>query len=228
MAKKRITRKQLLKEPDEFITLTGKTIRFVKRYQTKILGVTCGGIGIILFVVGMNYYLKLSETKAFTLFDQGITQYELLLKKNGPIKAYNDVKKDFDTIIDKYPGRNGGKFAKVAYANICYNAGNYDKAVELYDKALEDFSDNSFMISTILSSLGHSYEKTGDHKAAAGYFERVAAEDESRMKDEALFNLGGIYSNSGDKTKSGVYFKKIITDHVDSMYIDIVNEKISG
>jgi len=228
MAKKRISRKRLLKEPDEFITLTGKIIRFAKRYQTPILGAACGIMVIFLLMTGLNYYFKYLETRAFALLDRGMAQYELSIKSNGPQKAYNDVKEDFEAIIDEYPGRKGGKTAKVVYANICYNAGAYKKAGELYSNALEDFNDNFFIKNMILSSLGHVYEKTGDYKSSAGYFERIVAGPGSSMKDEALFNLGGIYFQSGDKTKSSGYFKRIKTDHVDSMYLDIVNEKISG
>ncbi len=226
MAKKRITRKQLLKEPDEFITLTGKIIRFIKKYQTPILGVTCGIFVAILLMIGLKAYFKLSETKAFALLDRSMAEYELSLKSNGPQKAYHDVQKNFETIIDEYSGRNGGKIAKVVYANICYNAGDFTKAVKLYVKALADFDNDSFIKNSILSSLGHAYEKAGDYKSAAGYFEKVAAVEAASMKDEALFNLGGIYLQIGDKVQSTGSFKKIMTDHVDSMYIDIVNEKI--
>ncbi len=91
MAKKRTTRKQLLKEPDEFITMTGKIIRFAQKYRTQILGVIGGIVVIILFIAGLNSYLNYSETRAFALLDKGISQYEISLKSNGPQKAYQDV-----------------------------------------------------------------------------------------------------------------------------------------
>lgn len=226
MAKKRITRKKLLKEPDEFINFTGKAIRFVQQYQNQIIGLVCGLFVILLFMTGLNYYFKSADKKAFALLDKGIDQYLLVSKNQDAKKAYEDVKENFDEIIDKYSARNGGKIAKVVYADICYEAGNYEKAASLYKQAIEDFSDQLIIKGMILSSLGHTYEQAGDHTMAAGYFKKVIDEDISGIKDEALFNLGGIYFNTGEKTKGVEYFKKIITDHMDSIYSDLVREKI--
>ena len=49
MAKKRVTRKQLLKEPDEFLTLSGRAALFVREHsrQFKYLG---GAIATALLI----------------------------------------------------------------------------------------------------------------------------------------------------------------------------------
>jgi hypothetical protein len=48
------------------------------------------------------------------------------------------------------------------------------------------------------------------------------------LQDEALFNLGVLYEKLGEQDKSEKAFNRIISDHPDSMYIDIVEERSAG
>jgi len=229
MAKrKRITRKQLLKEPDEFMTFTGKMIRFVKKYKVQIFFVFGILFAFVIIISGINYFSNRAENTAFTLLEQSKTKYENIANKNGIDKAYDAVKNDFELILKKYSRRDGGKLAGIIYANICYGAGDFDKAIELYGKALEDFYDSQPLKNLILSNLGYSHEKRKDYKDAAKYFERIVSGSESIMKDEALFSLGRLYAEMGDFDKSISYYKKIISEFNDSIYYELVKEKVGG
>ena len=48
------------------------------------------------------------------------------------------------------------------------------------------------------------------------------------MTDVALFNLARLYNEEGNKEKGTEAYKKILSDHADSIYIEIVKEKLSG
>lgn len=229
MAKrKRVTRKQLLKEPDEFITFSGKLIRFVDKYKIQVL---CA-FGIlfvsIIIISGIRYFSKQSEKKAFALLEQGIAKYEKSVTDNGPEKAYADIKEDFDLIQKKYSRKDGGKLAGIIYANICYDAGDFNQAIILYDKALEDFMANQSLKNLILSGLGYSHEKKKNYQDAIKYFEMIVLGSESMMKDEALFSLGRLYAEIGNLDKSISSYKRIISDFSDSIYTDLVKEKVGG
>ena len=64
MAKTRLTRKQLLKEPDEFITLTGRTIQWSRQNAKALL--LCGVALLVAMaaVSGYLYYNQNRETAA--------------------------------------------------------------------------------------------------------------------------------------------------------------------
>ena len=166
------------------------------------------------------------KTRPFSCWRQGLNKYQNMLKTSSPEKAYLDVAGDFKLIMQQYPRKAGGKLARYLYANICYNAGNYDKAIELYNQALSDFGDNLFLKNLVLSSLGYAYEAKADYKTAATYFEMIASEPDYRMKDEALFNLAKIYAAMGNDDGCLNAFKKIVSDHRDSIYAEIAKERI--
>jgi tetratricopeptide (TPR) repeat protein len=230
MAKKRISRarKRDLANPDEFITFWTKLSNFAAENKVKV---SCAmGFVMVLIVVaaGFLYFLKKSENTALALLQQNITKYQTLLKDTGPEKAYLSVGKDFQSIIKKYPGRAGGQHARLIYANISYTAKDYDKAIELYKKSLEDFNDEPFIKNLIINSLGYSYTVKKDYKTAANYFEMISSVSDYVLKDEALFNLGEIYDAMGDNVKSMDAFKEILSDHAGSIYTEIAKEKLAG
>ena len=229
MAAKNISRarKRDLENPDEFITLWTRLFNFTAEHKVQV---SCAltFLAVLIIVAGVTVYsLKKSENKAFFLLQQGVVKYQTLLKASNPNKAYLDVGKDFEIIMEKYSGRKGGKLARFTYAEMCYAAGDYDKAIANFNKSLVDFNDEPFLKNLILSDLGYSYKAKNDYKTSAKYFEMIVTTPDNSIKDEALFNLGELYDAIGDKDKSIDAFKKILSDHSGSMYTEIVKEKIA-
>lgn len=230
MAKKRISRsrKRDLATPDEFITFWTKSIDFAEKNKVTVSCALGLVMVLIVAVTGFLYFLKKSEDTASALLQQNIAQYQMLLKNSGSEKAYLAVGKDFQTMIEKYSGRTGGKHARLIYANICYSAKDYDTAIELYKTSLENFNAEPFIKNLIINSLGYSYTVKKDYKTAAKYFEMIMSTPDYSIKDEALFNLGEIYAALGDNVKSIAAFKEILSDHAGSIYIEIAKEKVAG
>ena len=228
MANKRITRKQLLKKPDEFISLSSRLLQSAIKYKVQI-SFALGVIALLVIVVsGIRYFSNRAENRAFALLDQATTGYDSMVKNDGPEKACRDIEQDFDFIIKKYSRKDAAKFAGLIYANICYNAGDYEKATALYDKSLKDFNNHPSIKTFILSGIGYNYEEKNDYKAAANYFEMIVSQSGAIMKDEALFNLGRLYAAMGENEKSITAFKKIVFDYTDSIYIELARERVSG
>jgi tetratricopeptide (TPR) repeat protein len=178
MTAKKKTRKQLLKEPDEFITLTGKAITFVTGYQKQISYLLCTIMAIAL--------TQRAETKAFTRLGQTQSKYDTLKKTSSGAAAYSQVSEAFQSIINKYGGNAAGKLARVMYANISYDAQQYEKAIALYKQSLNDFKDDKLVYNMVLSNLGHAYQRIEDEQNAAAYFEKAASATDSPIREDAL------------------------------------------
>jgi tetratricopeptide (TPR) repeat protein len=230
MAKKRkkISRKQLLKEPDEFLSFSRRLFQFVVGHYVQIsvgLGIF---FAVILTIAGIQYFSERSETQASERLGQAMTKYETAMKDNDAEKAYAEVQADFQKIIDGYSGKDAGKLAGMVYAAVCYQAGETDKAIELYEKALQELNEYSSLKTQILNGLAYAYEAKKDYKTAVSYFEQIASGTGTVMKDEALFNLGRLYSQMGEAEKSLAAYKKIVSDYSDSVYIDLAKEKVAS
>ncbi len=228
MAKNKKTRKQLLKEPDKFMTFSSRLIEELKNHKVQAAW-TLGIFIIVLIVIsGFLYQSNRAEYNSFVMLEQCMAKYRMAVKTDGQVNAYHNVKDDFQKIIDKYPKKTGGKLTQVVFANICYNAADFDNAIEIYNKALGSFGDSPSLRNLILSSLGYSYEGKKDYKKAAANFEMIVSGSGLIMKDEAYFNLGRLYAEMDDKVKSIEAFKKILSDYPGSIYIDLVKERIAA
>jgi len=227
MAKKpkKISRKKLLKEPDEFITFSGKLIRFGRTYRLQLAFGFGALFAILIIFSGFRYYTIKGEQKAFALLNQAQTQYETFVKDMEPAEAYEKVKPEFELLLDKYARRQGGRLARIAFAHICYAGGAYQEAIALYQDALDDFKDNPLMSHGLLSGLGYSHEALNENAAAVKYFERIVDGPDQILKDEALFHLGTLYRKTGDHTKSRKAFDTIVSDYPDSLYAELSKEK---
>jgi tetratricopeptide (TPR) repeat protein len=228
MATKKKTRKQLLKEPDEFMTLTGKAITFVTGYQKQISYLLCTIMAIVLIFFGYRFFAQRAETKAFTRLGQTQSKYDTLKKTSSETAAYSQVSEAFQSIIKKYGGNAAGKLARVMYANISYDAQQYEKAIALYKQSLNDFKDDKLVYNMVLSNLGHAYQRVDDEQNAAAYFEKAASATDSPIREEALFNLGLMYEKLGESAKSQKMLQEILKNHPDSIYFDLAEEELSA
>jgi len=227
MAKKKITRKELLNEPDEFISFSSRLLDLIATHKLKILYFICALALIGIALSGYGYFSLKSEGRAFAMLEKAKMDYVVSLGKDGPEKALHEVKDDFMQIIEKYSGNHGGKMASLELANIYYNSGDMDLSIEQYGKALNAFNDNNAVKCWILSSLGYAYEAKNDFKSAINHFEMIISEPNNFLKDEALFNLGRLFAVMGDEKKSKAAYQKIISDFKESFYLEIAKERVS-
>ena len=229
MAKKRKkTRKELLKEPDEFMTISGKLIGYAVDHKNQLIYALGAIVVLALIVSGYRFFSIRAENNASALLDKSLSKYNGLKAEKQPDEVYGEVSADFQFILDKYRGKESTKLARLIYANICYNAGKYQQAIELYKTALADFVNYPMIHHQILGNLGYAYEQEEDYSTAVGYFEKISSAPEPVMREEALYHLGRLYNKLGENEKSQEAYNKILTDHQDYIYIDLVKERTSG
>jgi len=230
MAKKRKkTRKELLKEPDEFITLSGKLIGFAVEHKTILTYAVGIVLALAVIITGVRFFSIRAENKAAALLDNSLIEYQSLEnEKKAPEEVYGAVAPDFQSILDKYGSKESGKIARLTFANICYQAGKYDQAIELYEKSLEDFEKHPLIQYQVLASLGYAWQQLNDYAKAADYFEKLASAPEPIMRAEALYQLGMLYSKLGQTEKSKAAYAQILSEHPDFIYLDLVKEHMSG
>ena len=226
--KRKKTRKELLREPDEFMTISGKLIGFAVDHKNQ-LTYALGIIAVLALVFsGYRFFSIRAENNASTLLGKSLSKYNVIKADKQPDEVYGEVSADFQFILDKYNGKQSAKLARLIYANICYDAGKYTRAIELYKAALTDFAEHPMIYHQILGNLGYAYEQEKDYATAVGYFEKISSAAEPIMRDEALFHLGRLYDKLGENEKSQKAFTKILNDHQDFIYIDLVKERTSG
>lgn len=223
-----LARKKELEQQDRISTALGKTLEFIIRQKAKLLS----GLVVVFLAIaigtGVFYFRNRSETIAFNELNKCETKYTEQVKSNSPKEVYEAVHTDYRRILEDHAGTVAAKMSKIRLAGLCYDAGRFDDAVSLYQDALPDFTDDPFLKSMILNGLAYSYEAVDNKAEAIKYFEMVASDNASTMKDGALYNLGRIYSENGDTEKSMEFCKRLFEEHPDSMYNKFAEEQLAS
>ena len=227
MKKKTVTRKQLLKEPDQFITFSGKMIQFGRSHLKSILIGSGIVVALFLAVIVVGQIANRNELKASEKVEKAIAKYSAALMKTNPEEAYQLVKNDFEEIFHKYDTKVSAKTARIVYGDISFAAKDADTAIAMYKGALDDYLHSPALKNIILNGLGYAYLLKKENQEAIQAFDKIVSGEESTLKKGALFNLAWLYGDTGDKEKSSAMYKQLLDDFPDSMYNDLVKEKIN-
>lgn len=228
MAKGALTRKQLLKEPDQFITFSSRLIAF-GRSNLKTIVIGLGAVFVLLLIATTVRQVSLrNENRASEKVEKAVATYSAALKDTDPKTAYERVKSDFSDIFSEYGSKNAVKIARIVYGDISYKAGDADTAVSMYTRALDDFGQSPALKGIVLSGLAYAHVLKKDYAPAIRYFEMISNDKEKSMKTDALFNLAWLYEATGEKERSVAQYKQIVADYPDTIYAELIREKVGG
>ena len=229
-SKGKISRKELVHEPDEFMVLTGRVVTFLRTYQQQMIYAVLGIFLILGTAAIVRFVSNSNEEKASRMWAQVKAGYQAALQENsaeGVGKARAAVDADYLTLIDEYGGKQAGKLARLNYAQLCLTAGKAEAALPHFQASVKALGDDPAWRTVILSGLAHALAQTGDYGQAAERFEAIVSGGESKLKAEALFQLGWLYEKTGDSAKGSKAYKRLVADYPDSSYAELVRDRIA-
>jgi predicted negative regulator of RcsB-dependent stress response len=213
---KNISKKDLLKKPDEFITLSNRTLNWTKEnYKTVIGGVS--GIIIVLsayfgYTVYRNNQENVAHEKYFSSQEQGDKAQKL---------------KQLEGVIKGYPGTQGASMAMVSAGNDFYQNKDYAKAIASYQMALDKGNFPQEIVTLIRENLAYAFEEKGDYPSAIKTYTEIAQGKGAFQKEEALISLARVYQKLGKKDEAKKAYQDFIKAYPNSAYANLVRDKIS-
>jgi predicted negative regulator of RcsB-dependent stress response len=203
MAKKKVTRKQLLKEPDEFLTFSGRAARFIREHSRKFtyLGVAVA-VGLLIYL-GITTFMGYINKKGQTAYN---TAYYILAENADPEKDDQVLKESaelFQKVIDKYGMSKVSRLALPELAYLKMAERKYDEAIGLYLEFLSKVPDNSPYQSLARLALAACYEAKGELESAIESLSQVVDGPNDFFKEQAMLSLARVYrlDNQTDKAK---------------------------
>ena len=169
--------------------------------------------------------LEEAKRRLKTLTDSFEFARGYLLYKRG---KYKEALAQFESLLVKYPNSSWLKEANFWIAECLFNLGNYQDALEYYQKVIGSYSlssdpDAKEMLLSAYYGLAWSYLKLGKYDLAINAFKTIAevAEDELE-KISALVKVGETYLSKGDPAKAITVFNEIMAKYPDNYYSDYI------
>jgi tetratricopeptide (TPR) repeat protein len=222
MAKNRVTRKQKLNEPDEFITTANRMLEWARENTRTLVVGGCIILAVAVLLSVFSYQRQARAEAAETLLGQVLAKYKTAVDAKDPATALDDVRGDFDELSASYGNTPAGRLSAVMYGNICIAGLDYDDAVTQYEKSLNHFGPTSSLGNVILNGLATAYQQKGDYNRAVSYYKQMVDGTRSVLKDAALFNLGRLYGQLGQAEESRQAYERLGAEFPQSMYAKLV------
>ena len=195
MAKKiRITRKELLKEPDQFLSSTDKAMLFFRQNRFFVIG---GIIVVMLFglsFLGYQNYQKSRIMKFESLYFK-MEKIAEASKEKG--KKLQEQLIEIQDQIDKGPHRNR---ASLFLADVYFQNEEYDKAKSIYQEVRSKSSGLNHEMAAV--NLAYTYEAMGDLQKAIDLYKLAINSNSNFPLFQVYWSLARCHENNNDTSNA--------------------------
>jgi predicted negative regulator of RcsB-dependent stress response len=220
MAKIKVSRKELLKKPDEFITFSARSITFVKEHSRKFTYLGIVIVCLILIFIGVNIYIKYIEKKGQTTYSMA---YYTIAKNMGVEKNKDDLQKSeelLDQVIHEYGLSKAARLALPELAYLKFLQKQYDEAISGYQEFLNKVSDEPYQ-SLARIALAVCYEEKGEYEKAIQILDRIRSGPDDFFKEQAMLSMARIFRLTNKKAKSNEILKEFVDKFQTSPFLPI-------
>jgi predicted negative regulator of RcsB-dependent stress response len=217
MAKK-VTRKELLKDEDEFTTFSGRAILFLKEHSRQLNCVMIGVAAAALIYVGFNFFMGRTNEKgqeAYNLAFYSLTQSAA----SGATEVPRQVEEEFQSVLDDFGLSKASRLARPQLAHIKFQERQYDEALSLYQEFSKDTSDKPVYQSLTQLSLAACYEAKGEYDKAIEILAEITSDPESAFRQQAMLDLARLYRLSDQEDKSKEILSAFVEDFERSPFL---------
>ena len=225
--KKKITRKELLKGPDEFLTLSARAILFAKAHSREF-GYVGSAIAIVFLIyLGVNTYMNYVHRSGQRAYNEA---YYTFVKGTAQVKDKKTIeqsKKLFQEVIDRYGLSRASRLALPETAYLNFLEKQYDKSIATYQQFLKKISENESYRSLTRMAMATCYEEKGEFDKAAEILEQLAASTNLSSRGQTMLSLARVYRLTDRKDKAREILKKFTEEFTDSPFLPIAKAHLN-
>jgi len=227
MAKKKTTRKELLKKDDEFISLSTRFFEYVSTHGKQIQYLTVSVMIIIAIVIGISFYFKHLNKKSLAAYNLAYTNLVSDSSSDISEDTINKSIEELDSLIKKYGWTKMATLAIPQLAYLKFGQGKYDEAISLYQTYLK--KDKSASIYHLMTHFGlaAAYEAKSEHQSAIQHLKKIIDDENNFLKEEAMFSLGRLYALSGQQKMSKETFKDFVNQFKESPLVPLAKANLA-
>lgn len=218
MARQRITRKELLKEPDQFLTQSALAFAWVKGHGREIVYGVIGLVVLIGLIMAWTSWQRSRRQHAAVMLHQALKLIETpapQANQTAPVPAPDSGKaiEKLREITESYGGTPAGTQAYWHLGHLYFEKGDAQAALAAYQQARDQFSRKQ-QLSVALAALnvGYAQEATGAYERAISSYESVQQSSFNWLHGEAYLGMGRCYEASGAKDKAIEVYDRALAD----------------
>lgn len=209
----KIKKKDELKKPDEFISLSTKAINYAKQNEKKVLVISVLVIVVIMFISFFTYYVKNSDASGYQYLSQA-------LEKENDVKA----KKELLLKVKNMKFSSASKYASFFLAQIYDNEKNVKLAKTELEKAFS-IKDPYFRGAAYVYMV-NLLLKENKLDEALQIIEKEINETQKPFKDELIYRKSTILEQKNNHVEAKKLYKELLKSDEEFYLAKIVRQKV--
>lgn len=233
MARQRITRKELLKEPDQFLTQSALAFEWVKNHGRKIVYGVIGLLVLIGFITAWTSWQRSRRQHAAVRLHEALKLIEApapQANQTAPVPSLDSGKaiEKLREITEHYGGTPAGARAYWHLGHLYFEKGDAQAALVAYQQARDRFPRQQPLSVTLAAlNVGYAQEATGACEQAIDSYASVQQSSFAWLHGEAYLGMGRCYEASGAKDKAiDVYSRALADGKLTGEMQQMINEQL--
>ncbi|MEN6472631.1 MAG: hypothetical protein ABFD81_01350 [Syntrophaceae bacterium] len=165
-----VTRKDLLKEPDEFISTTSSIMKWIRENPRRF----AAGLTIIILILASGFGLYFWKT------------YREQTAMSAYIKAGSD-QKSVSEIAGTYTDTKAGKLAKLRLAGLAYAKGDTAEAIRNAGEFIDTWGSKDILFYQSMLIMARAYMDRKEYAKALPSLDTCIAGGQGIIKQEAMY-----------------------------------------
>jgi len=220
MAPAKISRKELLKKPDEFLTFSAKMIVFAKEHSREFQYLGMGLLGLTLLCLGINTYLNHIDKSGQEAYNMAFyALYKNTDLENNQDKLEN-IEELFNRVIDEYDSSKAARLALPELAHLNFLQGQYEESIAYYREFLDEMPDDPYQ-SLARMALAVCYEEIGEFEKALETLEYLISGRDDFFKEQAMLSMARIYRSMNKEEESNEILNDFIERFQTSQFLSL-------
>jgi len=214
--RKRVSRKQRLKQPDEFLSLSERVLQYVQLH-TRQIGLAAGAVLLGLMAAGGWWWLQLRwDRAAAAVYAEGYAAYHdpeasLLASSEQRVRHYQRAVEAFERVLREYPRSRVAPAALYYLGNAYAEMDRLDEAVSAYQRFLADYPRDETLRPLVMLRLGYAHLKRKDYLKAEKFFAELL-ELPGIGRDLPLYELAQLHLRRGDTDKAREFLRRLLEE----------------
>jgi predicted negative regulator of RcsB-dependent stress response len=221
MAKKKMTRKELLKKPDEFLTFSGKAADFFNTHQTLLKYIGVAVAIVIVVYIAFYAYLGSVNRKGQEAYNKAYYTLGQNMKPDASPESLRKSEELFEGVEKKYGLSKASRLAIPQVGFLEFMDKRYDEAIVQYRKFLSTVADEAEYSSLTSLALAACLEAKGELKTAIETLKPTANAPGNPFKETAMLSLARIYRLDNRTDKSKEILKEFVGEFKDSPFLSM-------
>jgi predicted negative regulator of RcsB-dependent stress response len=226
MAKKKKTRKELLKSPDEFMTFSEKAIEFYRSHERQFQYLGMAIVAIVIIYLSVNMYMRYVNSKGQDAYNAAY--YALLrnLKEKPGLESLKESGAMFAEVIDAHGASKAARLALPQVAFGKFVEKKYDEAIALYEEFLDGVSGDGPYSSLARLALAACYEAKGEVKKALETLAPVFQRQDDPFKEAAMLSQARLYRLDNKPEKEKEVLRRFVEAYKTSPFLPFAKARL--